>query len=51
MDALEKRIDCGPAPLWFLVRSRRVLAMSPPRIAHVSLNQDGAAVPPTLDRQ
>jgi hypothetical protein len=29
--ALEKRIDCGAAPTWFLVRSRQVIESSPAR--------------------
>jgi hypothetical protein len=27
----ERRIDCGAAPVWFLVRSRTVIQLSPPR--------------------
>lgn len=30
-DLFERRIDCGAAPAWFLVRSRPVIEASPPR--------------------
>jgi hypothetical protein len=30
----EKRIDCGAAPVWFLLRSRKVIEHSPPRPAN-----------------
>ena len=30
-EVFERRIDCVAAPVWFLLRSRRVIEMSPPR--------------------
>jgi hypothetical protein len=30
-DLFERRIDCGAAPVWFLVRSRNIIQPSPPR--------------------
>jgi len=30
-DLFERRLDCGAAPAWFLVRSRNIIQPSPPR--------------------
>lgn len=30
----EKRIDCGAAPVWFLLRSQKVIENFPPRPAN-----------------
>lgn len=36
-DLFECRIDCGPAPMWLLVRARPVLEQSKPRLYNPSL--------------
>jgi hypothetical protein len=30
-DLFERRLDCGAAPVWFLIRSRNIIQVSPPR--------------------
>ena len=36
-DLFERRIECGQAPTWFLVRSRRVLEASGRRLSNIAL--------------
>ena len=34
MDLFEYRIECGAAPMWLLVRSRKIIASSAPRLSN-----------------
>jgi hypothetical protein len=40
-DLVEHKIDCGAAPMWLLVRSRRVIDASTPRSFNMAVKQSG----------
>lgn len=43
MDLFEYRIECGAAPMWLLVRSRKVIAASAPRLSNHAMEPSAPA--------